>query len=211
MKNPSHFFTCWLVAGVFTCLGSSRGLGGEDKLRVVVLPLSSLGTTEQLEDNVRNQLIFSLAKKDLEVLPVTSVDAAVAGLCKEKKDWWECLERDENLFEIGRRLNAKAVIAGKLAVMGKNLVLKLRMADAASDRISSEVINASVDDDKEILGRFILLFEQLFVSQPVKPWYQRWETWTIGGAGVAAVVTTVLVIVLKPGSSNPWDFRRSLP
>ena len=163
---------------------------------------------------------------DVQLIDGKTTDKAVRHLCGKRSAWWDCLGKDENLFELGKRLKAKTVVVGKLAAIGKRRVLKLRLADVPVGRVSAEVVNIPAGQEEAVLSRFALAHKQWFGGeqppppppfQPAKPqeraWYGKWEVWTIIGTGAAVVAGAVLFATMYSSdqAGGPWDYHRTLP
>jgi hypothetical protein len=178
---------------------------------------------KQLRNHLTN-LLTNLF--DVELVEAQITNKTVKRFCGKYPAWWDCLGKDENLFKLGARLKAKVVVVGRLAAIGKRRVLKLRLADVTAGRVSAEVVNIPAGQEEAVLSRFVLLHKQWFGGQPpvaTQPpqqepvpqpaWYQKWETWTIIGAGVVVAAGAVLFATMysTDETSGPWDFYRTLP
>jgi TolB-like protein len=203
-------------------VGYAQSNHEDNSINVAVLPFASLGTSEKTISKVRSELSRALARKPgVVILPANSVDKAVARLCGKHVDWWECLGNNDNLFELGRRLKVKEVIFGQLASMGESLVLKLRVVDVYSNTVSTEIVNTKAGSEDIFSSVVLALHKRLFpdpTDSPAPesiPLYKRWETWTITGVGVAAIVVgSILLFGLDAqsgGQETNWDIRRTLP
>lgn len=196
--------------------------------RVAVLPLTAMGASETECQQMRNHLINLLDNLfDIRLVEGRQTDQTVRRLCGRRPAWWDCLGKDESLFELGRRLKAETVVVGRLAAIGKRRVLKLRLADVPAGRVSAEVVNIPAGQEEAVLSRFVVLHKQWFGGQrtPKPPperseppaqeraWYQKWELWTIIGTGVAVAAGAVLFATMySPGESGgDWDLHRTLP
>jgi hypothetical protein len=181
--------------------------------RVVVLPISSLAVDPAATGKMRRQLSEALEEQfDVHSVASDETDRAVRDLCGQPSEWWDCLGRDESLFQLGRQLQAGWVVAGKLAAMGDTQALKFRTADVAGNTVSTEIINIRGADQEDFLARFLLLHQhRLPRHQPQEHWYQKWYVWTAAGAVVAAAVAGGLIWGLSTHAEEQWDFRRSLP
>lgn len=191
--------------------------------RVAMLPLSSVGVPEELREALRQRLFKALSMNELsQIVPLDQVDFAVMEVCAGQPDhWvhldlWECLEKDDNLFLIGERLEAKAVVAVKVAAMGDRLGLKLRLADVSTKTVSTEIVNSKTEDEEAMavsLTNLMLLHYRL--SQPEPPlWYRRWQTWALVGAGALVATTVAVAVALQSrdsGGGSGFDFHGSLP
>jgi TolB-like protein len=202
----------------------------QERPRVAVLPFTAMAASGAECRQLRRHLTEML-KNLFEVQPVEvkTTDKTVHRLCGKRPAWWDCLGKDENLFVLGRRLKAKIVVVGRLAAIGKRRVLKLRLADVAAGRVSAEVVNIPAGQEEAVLSRFVLLHKQWFGGQPPPKappqpqpeqpqpapaaWYQKWETWTIVGAGVLVAAGAVLFATMySPDEApSPWDVYRTLP
>lgn len=199
------------------CQAAVLGLAGaradDAAKRVVVLPLSSLAADPTSTAKMRKQLSKVLEERfDVTCVENEEVDRAVKNLCGQPSEWWDCLGRDENLFQLGRRLKAGWVVAGNLAAMGETQALKFRTADVASNTVSTEIMNVRGGDQEDFLARFLLLHQhRLPRHQPQEHWYQKWYVWTAAGAVLAAAVAGGLLWGLSTQAEEQWDFRRSFP
>jgi TolB-like protein len=196
--------------------------------RVAVLPFTAMAAPPTYCTRLRNHLTEMLGNLfDARIVEQKTTDQAVRRLCGKPSAWWDCLGKDENLFELGRRLKAKTVVVGRLAAIGKRRVLKLRLADVPAGRVSAEVVNIPAGQEEAVLSRFVVLHKQWFGGQrPRKPppeqqepptqeraWYQKWEVWTIIGTGVAVAAGAVLFATMYPPdeTGEPWTYYRKLP
>jgi hypothetical protein len=173
-----------------------------------------MGVPASAGKRLRNQLTEILSSKfDVEILPYNEVDVVVRKRCGSPKAWWDCLGKDEVLIQFGQTLEAQTVITGRLAAIGKKKILKLRVADIRTGRVSAEVIEIPAGEEEETLARFLLLHERRLPVRESEAWYTRWETWAIAGAGLVLVTGVVVLgaIYASDESEHRWDYRRTLP
>jgi len=199
-----------------------------ERPRVAVLPFTAMAASGAECKKLRGHLTELLNNLfDVELAEVPATNKTVKRFCGKPAAWWDCLGKDENLSRLGARLKAKVVVAGQLAAVGKRRVLKLRLAEVATGRVSAEVVNIPAGQEEAVLSRFVLLHKQWFGGQPppspqpepAQPqpapaaWYQKWETWAIVGAGVVVAAGAVLLATMysPDDASGPWDFHRTLP
>jgi hypothetical protein len=207
----SLFGTIFLVGFI----GFSPSLqAAEKEKRVAILPLSAMAVSESIRGKIQQKLISALKSQfDVEIVSDKDVKAVVRRLCGKPSAWWECLSREEHLFSIGNSLNARIVVAGRLAAIGEKRVLKVRMVDVQAGRVSAEVVSIPAGNEEEVLVNFLMLHDRLFPKGQPKAWYEKWEVWAIAGAGIALVAGAV-AIGLVVSSGNPgsdWDIHRTLP
>jgi len=203
-----------IVVGVCTVsvAAAETGVRSAD---AVVLPLVCVGSSDQRCAEIRQMMVRALSdESELRMVADELVDQAVRKVCGPASAWWSCFGQDSMLFELGKRLRANIVVAGKVAGMGNTQVLRVQMANCATQTVATEFVEAQGDTDKVFLARFLLLHQRLHPQpQEVKAWYQRWESWTIAGAMVA-LITTGLVIGLSNGDGGPgtnWEHTLTLP
>ena len=189
----------------------------DPKTKVAMLPLSSIGVSAEICQKLRQKLSEALGKNEnSEVMNLDLVDFTVLEVCGQKQDVWDCLEKDDNLFLIGRKLSAKAVVAVKVAAMGQKLALKLRLADVSTSTVSTEIVSSQSGDEEAVvqsLASLMLLHYRLSPKEPT-PWYSRWQSWTLIGAGVvvaAGVAAGVVLVSQQNGSPRDLDYHESLP
>jgi TolB-like protein len=206
-----------------------RPAQAKEKPRVAVLPFTAMAASGAECKQLRNHLTNLLNNLfEVELVDGQATNKTVRRFCGKLPAWWDCLGKDENLFKLGARLKAEVVVVGRLAAIGKRRVLKLRLADVAAGRVSAEVVNIPAGQEEAVLSRFVLLHKQWFGGQPPKAppqpqpeqpqpapaaWYQKWETWTIVGAGVLVAAGAVLFATMySPDEApSPWDVYRTLP
>ena len=197
----------------------------EPRPRVAVLPFTAMAASGADCQRLRIHLTGLLNNLfDVQLIEDKTTVKAVRRLCGKRSAWWDCLGKDENLFELGKRLKAKTLVVGRLAAIGKRRVLKLRLANVLAGRTSAEVVNIPAGQEEAVLSRFVLVHKQWFGGerppppqpeqpQPAPAWYQKWETWTIIGAGAAVVAGAVLFATMysPDEAGGPWDYHRTLP
>lgn len=218
------------IPAILICAAFCTARAGE-RPRVAVLPFTAMAASGAECKLLRNHLTNLLNNLfDVDLAEAQATNKTVKRFCGKPAAWWDCLGKDENLFKLGARLEAKVIVVGQLAAVGKRRVLKLRLADVATGRVSAEVVNIPAGQEEAVLSRFVLLHKQWFGGQPppqpepMQPqparvqaapaaWYQKWETWAIVGAGVLVAVGAVLVATMysPDDASGPWDFHRTLP
>jgi len=164
----------------------------------------------RLQESIQNQLY------DIEVIESKVVNVAVWQACTKPSQWWECLEVDRTLFDLGKKLKAKALVVGKLAALGESKRFRLRVADSFSQTISTGVVQMNQDDYGPIISQCLLFVEKIIAQpqqQPSESWYTKWEVWAVAGTVLALVVGGALILSL-PESGGPiedWDHRLLLP
>ena len=202
----------------------------EPRPRVAVLPFTAMAASGADCKQLRIHLTGMLNNLfDVQLIEGKTTDKAVRRLCGKRSAWWDCLGKDENLFELGKRLKAKTVVVGKLAAIGKRRVLKLRLADVPAGRVVAEVVNVPAGQEEAVLSRFVLVHKEWFGGErppppqprtPIQPvatqeraWYGKWEVWTIIGTGAAVVAGAVLFATMYSSdeAGGPWDYHRTLP
>jgi hypothetical protein len=199
----------------------------EPRPRVAVLPFTAMAASGADCKQLRIHLTGLLNNLfDVQLIEGKTTDKAVHRLCGKRSAWWDCLGKDENLFELGKRLKAKTVVVGKLAAIGKRRVLKLRLADVLAGRAVAEVVNVPAGQEEAVLSRFVRVHKQRFGGErpqqqpPIRPaptqeraWYEKWEVWTIIGTGAAVVAGAVLFASMYSSdeAGGPWDYHRTLP
>ena len=202
----------------------------QEQPRVAVLPFTAMAASGAECKQLRGHLTEMLNNLfDVQMIEAQQTNKVVRRFCGKRPAWWDCLGKDENLFKLGARLNAKVVVVGRLAAIGKRRVLKLRLADVPAGRVSAEVVNIPAGQEEAVLSRFVLLHKQWFGGQrppppqpeqpePARPqpaaaWYQKWETWAIVGAGVAVVAGAVLFATMysPDEGGGPWDYYGTFP
>jgi hypothetical protein len=202
----------------------------KERPRVAVLPFTAMAASGSECKQLRSHLTELLNNLfDVRLVESQTTNKTVRRFCGKPAAWWDCLGKDESLFKLGTRLKAEVVVVGRLAAIGKRRVLKLRLAEVASGRVSAEVVNIPAGQEEAVLSRFVLLHKQWFGGQPPpRPqpeqpgpaaqaapaaWYQKWETWVIVGTGLAVAAGAVLLATMySPDSaSGPWDYYRTLP
>jgi TolB-like protein len=205
-----------------------RPAHAKERPRVAVLPFTAMAASGAECKKLRGHLTELLNNLfEVELVEGQIANKTVRRFCGKTKAWWDCLGKDESLFKLGARLKAEVVVVGRLAAIGKRRVLKLRLADVASGRVSAEVVNIPAGQEEAVLSRFVLLHKEWFGGQPPPPpvqkpaqpelapaaWYQKWETWAIVGAGVVVAAGAVLLATMysPEEASGPWDFHRTLP
>jgi len=219
---------------VLLILAVLRPAHAGERPRVAVLPFTAMAVPGSECKKLRGHLTELLNNLfDVQLVEGQTTNRNVRRFCGKPAAWWDCLGKDESLFKLGARLKAEVVVVGRLAAIGKRRVLKLRLADVASGRVSAEVVNIPAGQEEAVLSRFVLLHKQWFGGRPPPPpqarpdqpptapaaqaataaWYQKWETWTIVGAGVLVAAGAVLLATMySPDSaSGPWDYYRTLP
>jgi len=203
--------TIILVGAV--CFSPSLQAAEKDK-RVAILPLSAMAVSQSTREKIQQKLTSALKSQfDVEIVSEADVNAVVHELCGKPSAWWDCLSREEHLFSIGNSLNARIVVAGRLAAIGEKRVLKVRMVDVQAGRVSAEVVSIPAGDEEEVLVNFLLLHDRLFPQRQPKAWYEKWEVWTIAGAGIALAAGAVAIglAVSSNDSGSDWDIHRTLP
>lgn len=197
--------------------------------RVAVLPVLCLGISKPECNRIRSQLIKPLTDRgDLRLILPAKVEAAIRGLCKDSR--WECLEVEENLYQLCGRLRADTIESGKMVAMDKAQVLRLRMVDCKTRTVTWENIEMTRLDPDAIKTRSLALYDRMFPvpqappqaplpplpastvpEQPAEPaWYQKWQNWVFSGT-VLAVMLGGLVLGLQGGQESTWDIHLSIP
>ena len=213
---------------VLLILAVVRPAQAGERPRVAVLPFTAMAASGAECKQLRGHLTELLNNLfDVLLVETKATNKTVRRFCGKTPAWWDCLGKDENLFKLGARLKAKVVVVGRLAAIGKRRVLKLRLAEVESGRVSAEVVNIPAGQEEAVLSRFVLLHKHWFGGRPPPPpkpepahpqpapaaWYQKWETWTIVGAGVLVAAGAVLFATMysPDETSGPWDYYRTLP
>ncbi|MBN2361125.1 MAG: hypothetical protein JXR83_16840, partial [Deltaproteobacteria bacterium] len=120
--------------------------------RVAVLPVSLLAAPAETGVQIRERLVETLRLRyGVDVLDQTTVDAAVAAQCGDPARWWECLDHNEKVAQIGARLGVPLVVASDLGVMGETQMLKLRVIEIESGEVLNELIELKGSDDSMVL------------------------------------------------------------
>jgi len=210
---------------VLLILAALRPAQAKERPRVAVLPFTAMAASGAECKQLRNHLTNLLNNLfDVDLVEGQKTNKTVRRFCGKYPAWWDCLGKDENLFKLGASLKAEVVVVGRLAAIGKRRVLKLRLADVKAGRVSAEVVNIPAGQEEAVLSRFVLLHKQWFGGQPPpkappqpqpdpSAWYEKWETWTIVGAGLVVVAGAVLFATMysPDQAGGPWDIHRTLP
>jgi hypothetical protein len=211
-KSPSIMFCLLLVlSGVWSCATTGPA---KKPAPVAVLPLSSLGAPASTAEDLRTKLNSALSEQaGAQVVVQDEVDAAVEQVCREQQDRFECLEKDENLLKLGEQLKVDMVVAGQLAAMGDTHALKLKVAAVPTRAVSAEILTSDAGDQEPFLDGLLDLHNRLSPKEMPKPWYKKWQTWTITGVVVVAAGIVVGSVLLQTESSSPGDldFDGTLP
>jgi len=221
--HPTHIRTA-LLAITIVWLGLPRSLraDGTESVttstpeRVAILPIACMGGQSDECTRLRERLGHVLRTDfAVRVLKTARVDQTVSEVCGDPSSWWRCLEKESSLFEICTPLRARAVIAGKIATVGKAQVLQIRLADCQTGTVSSEMIEMTEGTEAQFLDRFLLLHERMFPRlPPPTPWYKRWQVWT-ATAGITALVAGGILLSLQASGGGAeegvWDFRLRIP
>jgi hypothetical protein len=204
---------CLLLA--LSCVWSCASTGPAKKAgQVAVMPLSSLGTTPETSEDLRTKLNTALSDQaGAKVVARDEVDAAVEQVCHGPEDLFECLEKDENLLRLGEQLKVDLVVAGQLAAMGDTHALKLKVAAVPTRAVSAEILTTDAGDQAPFLDGLLDLHDRLSPKEIPKPWYKKWQTWTITGVVVVAAGIVVGSVLLQTESNSPGDldFDGTLP
>jgi hypothetical protein len=187
--------------------------------RVALLPVTCFGADEAICQQLTQKLYkFIPVRLSVELVEREKTDQAILHQCGTMTRWWQCFDLDQNLLAIGDQLQVKAVIVGKLAMVGKTQRMQLKLTDENSRTISSAVVEMHQADEGPVLLQLSLLLQRVLGSpksetpEPAKPWYQHWEVWTIAGAVVAlAAGGVVLGMMISDKGVNDWDRRLLLP
>jgi len=196
---------------------TSRGAENQPEasgFRVAVLPFPAMAVGPEATKGLRLRLAENIGDRfDIVVVPFTRANKAVTKQCGGPKNWWDCLAKDENLMAIGKHLQAQTVVTGRLAAMGKKSVLKLKLTEMATGRVSAEVLELPPGGEEEAIGRSLIFHERAFPGREAKQWHQKWQSWSIVGAGVAVLAGAIVLglTLSSPDGQRDYDFHRTLP
>lgn len=203
------------------CVSASAVAAADDTAtprRVAVLPVSLLAAPAETGIQIRERLADTLRRRfGVQVVDDAAVDAAVAAQCGDPARWWECLDRNEQLVQIGARLGVPLVVASNLGVMGETRLLKLRVVDVETRAVSGELVELKESDGQAVIDRFAALGERLFPQPSPPAWYQNSALWIAVGAGAtlvvaaAAAATWYALTAQAPPATGDWDHQVSLP
>ena len=145
-----------------TIISKSTAGENQDLNRVAVLPLVSVGVSASTCQKIRNGMIQVLQREyDIQIVNKQTVDSIVVKLCGPLSAWWKCLTTDDKLLLIGNQLKVRALVAGNIAAMGKNQVLKIKIADILKNIVYAEVVHMGRIKDGAFLSLFLPLQEYL--------------------------------------------------
>lgn len=178
-----------------------------EKQGVAILPVPCLGAPDAEGARLRERLTQELSGlTPSKIQDAARVDTVVQRICGTPETWWGCLEEDQPLFQIGQELGVEWVVSGKLAAMGGTRTIRMRVANCADQTVSREMVELADRSEEPVVGKLINLFERLFPqhAEPPRPWYRKWEIWTVTAVAVGFVVGgVVLATVVGRGSPSP--------
>jgi hypothetical protein len=154
-----------------------------------------------------------------------TVERAVKHQCGAADTWWDCLEEAETLFVLGRQLQTHFVITGRLAAMGDNQILQMKVANIASRTVNIEVVHLKnkkpLAMSEQLLNLKSLNFSVKTMEQPQPAWYTKWYYWTLAGVALSAAITGLAFALSAEDAAAPspspapgggtWDYRYPLP
>lgn len=182
------------------------------QIQVAVLPVVVTGAPAQTASELRGRLARQLTQQHrVKPLAEPRIDLELRRLCGGRSRWWDCLGSDEVLFRMGERLKVPVVLSARLAALGEEQVLRVKVAYLRSRSVSTQEIN---------LGSGEALAVSIQVPRPPRPrrptpWHRRWYVWALIGAGVAGAAAGLAVGLTRGSAASASactsDYCRSLP
>ena len=182
-------------------------VSAEEQRGVAILPVPCLGAPDSDGARLQERLTQELrGLTPVRIQDPARVAQVVGEVCGAPNQWWGCLEEDQPLFQIGQKLGVEWVVSGKLAAMGGNRTIRMRVANCDQQTVSRELVELADRSEEPVVGKLINLFERLFPKRQElpRPWYRKWEIWTVTSVAVGFVVGgLVLATVVGQGSPSP--------
>jgi hypothetical protein len=207
------------IVGCLVLILTLSGARIDAKERVALLPITCFGADESICKQLTQKLYKSIPVRfSVELIEREKTEQAILRQCGDRTQWWQCFDLDQNLLVLGDQLQVKAVIVGKLAMVGETQRMQLKLADESNRTVSSAAVEMRQADESPVLLQLSLLLERVLAGtkseapEPAKPWYTHWEVWTIAGSVVAlAAGGVVLGMMVSDKGVNDWDRRLLLP
>lgn len=221
----------WVLVPVAVLVSMSRPAAASapgERQRIAILPVASVAASREVRDRLGERMSsWALQMGDDAPLAVQETDDALVEICGDRSRLWECYDDHAALMALGRRLNATAVVTGRLGVLGDVMVLRLQVLQVRDGGVYERTIeldrgaNANLPQISLSLPSSALAQTGL-PQTPAKPIRSppqtdpRTRTWiivsaTLGAAAVVAVAGLVWAATRDGDHDVAWTHRASLP